>query len=81
LRQHGRNAPSWFELAGEFNLSLLSANLAASWTLVLPCGYMAVDWDTTVMNNADTKKEAVGRTYQRGRFHPQRHLSGSLATA
>jgi hypothetical protein len=32
---HGHHAPSWFELAGEFNLSLLSANHAmASWTLV-----------------------------------------------
>ena len=30
----------------------------------LPCGYMAVDWDTFVMNNSGTQKEAVGRTYQ-----------------
>ena len=25
---------------------------------------MAVDWDTFVMNNSGTQKEAVGRTYQ-----------------
>jgi hypothetical protein len=40
---------------------------------------MAVDWDTFVMNNADTKKEAVDRTYRCvDGFTPQRHLSGSL---
>ena len=30
----------------------------------LACGYMAVGWDTFVMNNSGTQKEAVGRTYQ-----------------
>ena len=60
------HAPSWFELASEFNLALLSAKYATGPVDfgALPCGYMAVDWDTFVMNNAGTKKEAVGRTYQ-----------------
>lgn len=60
------HAASWFELAGEFNLALLSAKYAAGPIDFgyLPCGYMPVDWDTFVMNNSGTKKEAVGRTYQ-----------------
>jgi hypothetical protein len=60
------HAASWFELAGEFNEALLSAKYATGPVDfgALPCGYMAVDWDTFVMNNAGTKKEAVGRTYQ-----------------
>ena len=60
------HAASWFELAGEFNLALLSAKYAGKPVDfgALPCGYMAVDWDTFVMNNAGTQKEAVGRTYQ-----------------
>jgi hypothetical protein len=59
-------AASWFELADEFNLALLSAKYTTGPVDfgALPCGYMAVDWDTFVMNNAGTKKEDVGRTYQ-----------------
>ena len=67
LRQRmDTHAPAWFELAGEFNLALLSAKYETGPVDFgpLPCGYMAVDWDTFVMNNAGTKKEAVGRTYQ-----------------
>ena len=67
LRQRmDTHAASWFELAGEFNLALLSAKYATGPVDfgALPCGYMAVDWDTFVMNNAGTQKEAVGRTYQ-----------------
>jgi hypothetical protein len=47
-------------------LALLSAKYAAGPVDfgALPCGYMAVDWDTFVMNNSGTQKEAVGRTYQ-----------------
>ena len=30
----------------------------------LACGYMTVGWDTFVMRNSDTQKEAVGRTCQ-----------------
>ena len=67
LRQRmDTHAASWFELAGEFNLALLSAKYATGPVDfgALPCGYMAVDWDTFVMNNSGTQKEAVGRTYQ-----------------
>ena len=67
LRQRmDTHAASWFELASEFNLALLSAKYATGPLDfgALPCGYMAVDWDTFVMNNAGTQKEAVGRTYQ-----------------
>ena len=49
LRQRmDTHAPSWFELAGEFNLALLSAKYATGPVDfgALPCGYMAVDWDT-----------------------------------
>ena len=67
LRQRmDTHAASWFELAGQFNLALLSAQYATGPVDfgALPCGYMALDWDTFVMNNAGTQKEAVGRTYQ-----------------
>ena len=67
LRQRmDSHAASWFELAGQFNEALLSAKYATGPVDfgALPCGYMAVDWDTFVMNNSGTKKEAVGRTYQ-----------------
>jgi hypothetical protein len=60
------HAASWFELAAQFNLALLSAKYATGPMDfgALACGYMAVDWDTFVMNNSGTQKEAVGRTYQ-----------------
>jgi hypothetical protein len=67
LRQRmDSHAPSWFELASQFNLALLSAHYATGPLDfgALPCGYMPVDWDTFVMNNSGTQKEAVGRTYQ-----------------
>jgi hypothetical protein len=67
LRQRmDTHAASWFELAGELNLALLSAKYASGSIDfgALPCGYMPVDWDTFVMNNSRTQKEAVGRTYQ-----------------
>ena len=67
LRQRmDTHAASWFELAGQFNLALLSATYATGPVDfgALPCGYMAVDWDTFVMNNSGTQKEDVGRTYQ-----------------
>lgn len=60
------HAQSWFTLVDEFNEALLSLK-AAGFTLdfgALPCGYMPIDWDTFVMNNEGSKKEAVGRTYQ-----------------
>jgi hypothetical protein len=67
LRQRmDAHAASWFELVSEFNVALLSAKYATGPVALgaLPCGYMAVDWDTFVMNNSGTQKEAVGRTYQ-----------------
>ena len=77
LRQRlDAHAASWFELAGEFNLALLWATYASAPVDfgALPCGYMAVDWDTFVMNNSGTQKEALGRTGQSGapRFSPHR---------
>ena len=60
------NALSWFGLVDELNEALLSpkgAGFAVDFG-ALPCGYMPIDWDTFVMNNAGTKKEDVGRTYQ-----------------
>ena len=82
LRQRmDTHAASWFELAGEFNLALLSAKYAAGPIDfgALPCGYMPVDWDTFVMNNSGTQKEAVGRTYQGvDGFTPSAAYLGSL---
>ncbi|MEY2838773.1 MAG: hypothetical protein RJB60_1072 [Pseudomonadota bacterium] len=82
LRQRmDTHAASWFEFAGEFNLALLSAKYASGPVDfgALPCGYMAVDWDTFVMNNSGTQKEAVGRTYQGvDGFTPSATYLGSL---
>ena len=67
LRQRlNTHASAWFELVDAFNLALLSARYAGKPVDfgVLPCGYMAVDWDTFVMNNSGTQKEGIGRTYQ-----------------
>ena len=82
LRQRmDTHAVSWFELASEFNLALLSAKYATGPVDfgALPCGYMAVDWDTFVMNNSGTQKEEVGRTYQGvDGFTPSATYLGSL---
>ena len=67
LRQRmDTHAAAWFELVQAFNEALLSAQYASGPVDfgALPCGYMAVDWDTFVMNNSGTQKEAVGRTYR-----------------
>ena len=67
LRQRlDANAANWFEFAQSMNERLLSGKYAGSGVDfgALPCGYMPVDWDTFVMNNDDSKKEDVGRTYQ-----------------
>ncbi|MGH6625680.1 MAG: IS1380 family transposase [Burkholderiaceae bacterium] len=67
LRQRlDTHAASWFELADELNMALLSAKYAGAAVNfgALPCGHMPVDWDTFVMDNSGTKKEDVGRTYQ-----------------
>ena len=82
LRQRmDTHAASWFELAGEFNQALLSAKYATGPVDfgALSCAYMAVDWDTFVMNNSGTQKEAVGRTYQGvDGFTPSATYPGSL---
>jgi hypothetical protein len=67
LRQRlDANAASWFELPQAMNERLLSGKYAGNRIDfgALQCGYMPIDWDTFVMNNDGSKKEAVGRTYQ-----------------
>jgi len=67
LRQRlDAHAPVWFDLVDTFNLALLSARHAGQPVDfgALSCGYMAVDWDTFVMDNSGTHKEGIGRTYQ-----------------
>jgi len=69
LRQRlDMHAASWFGLADELNLALLSGKLGVGGAGVdfgaLACGYMPLDWDTFVMDNSGTRKEDVGRTYQ-----------------
>jgi hypothetical protein len=82
LRQRmDTHAASWFELAGEFNLALLSAKYATGPVDfgALPCGYMAAVWDTFVMNNSGTQKEAIDCTYQGvDGFTPSATYLGSL---
>lgn len=67
LRQRfDTNAPDWLCLADTLNETLLSGSYAGRTVDfgALPCGYMPMDWDTFVMNNDGSQKEAVGRTYQ-----------------
>ncbi len=67
LRQRmDTHSASWFDLAEELNVALLSAKYAGKSVDfgALPCGYMPLDWDTFVMDNSGTNKEDVGRTYQ-----------------
>jgi hypothetical protein len=67
LRQRlDANALGWFELPQAMNERLLSGRYAGRCIDfgALPCGYVPIDWDTFVMNNDGSKKEAVGRTYQ-----------------
>lgn len=67
LRQRmNTHAEAWFDLADQCNMALLSGHYLGRPVDfgALACGFMALDWDTFVMNNADTKKEKVGRTYQ-----------------
>jgi hypothetical protein len=67
LRQRmDTHAASWFELNPQFNLALLLAKYAVSPVDfgTLACGYMALEWDTFLMNNSGTQTEAVGRSCQ-----------------
>ena len=66
LRQRmDTHAASWFELAPQMNQLLLSSRIngQAIDFGALSCGYTPVDLDTFAMDNGDTKKEMVGRTY------------------
>jgi len=66
LRQRlDAHAAEWFELIPKLNLKLLSSRIGGKPIDfgILPCGYTPVDCDTFSMDNSQTKKEAVGRTY------------------
>ena len=66
LRQRfDANASDWFELINDINQQLLKLRIDGKPIDfgVLDCGYTPIDLDTFVMNNDDSKKELVGRTY------------------
>lgn len=66
LRQRlDANASSWFDLAAQMNQSLLSSRINGKPIDfgALQCGYTPLDLDTFAMDNGNTKKELVGRTY------------------
>ncbi len=66
LRQRlDAHAAEWFELFPKLNLKLLSSRIGGKPIDfgTLPCGYTPIDCDTFPMDNSQTKKEAVGRTY------------------
>jgi len=66
LRQRlDTHASSWFELAEQINTAVLGIKIdgQAIDFGALPCGYVPLDIDTFVMDNSDTAKEHVGRTY------------------
>ena len=66
LRQRlDTQASDWFDLAAQINQALLGSRIQgrAIDFGALPCGYTPVDLDTFAMDNSDTQKELVGRTY------------------
>jgi hypothetical protein len=66
LRQRlDANASSWFDLAAQINQKLLNSRINGKPIDfgALECGYTLVDLDTFAMDNGNTKKELVGRTY------------------
>jgi len=66
LRQRlDTHALAWFELASTINEALLASRIGgrAIDFGALPSGYTPLDIDTFAMNNGNTKKELVGRTY------------------
>ncbi len=66
LRQRmNTHAVAWFDLASQINEALLSCRIQRQSLDFgsLPCGYTPLDIDTFAMDNSDTKKELVGRTY------------------
>jgi len=58
-------ASDWFELIPQLNQKLLSTRIGGKLIDfgILPCGYIPIDIDTFSMDNGQTRKEAVGRTY------------------
>ena len=58
-------ASDWFDLAAQINQALLSSRIEgrAIDFGALSCGYTPLDLDTFSMDNSDTQKELVGRTY------------------
>ena len=66
LRQRlDARAADWFDLSEQINQRLLSLRINGKPIDfgALPCGYTPIDLDTFAMDNGNTKKEAVGRTY------------------
>ena len=66
LRQRlDAHSSGWFNLVSHLNQKLLSSRINGKNIDfgILDSGYMPVDLDTFAMDNSDTKKELVGRTY------------------
>ena len=66
LRQRlDTHCTGWFDLVSHLNQKLLSSRINGKLIDfgILDSGYMPVDIDTFAMDNSDTKKELVGRTY------------------
>ena len=66
LRQRlDSQASDWFGLSEQINQALLSLRVNGKPIEfgALPCGYTPIDLDTFAMDNGNTKKELVGRTY------------------
>lgn len=66
LRQRlDAHSSGWFDLVSHLNQKLLSSRINGKNIDfgILDSGYMPVDLDTFAMDNSDSKKELVGRTY------------------
>ena len=66
LRQRlDSQASNWFGLSEQINQAVLSQRVNGKPIEfgALPCGYTPIDLDTFAMDNGNTKKELVGRTY------------------
>lgn len=66
LRQRlDSHAGDWFDLATQINQALLGSRIEGQAIDfgALPCGYTPLDLDTFAMDNSNTQKELVGRTY------------------
>ena len=66
LRQRlDSQARDWFGLSEQINRAVLGQRINGKPIEfgALPCGYTPIDLDTFAMDNGNTKKELVGRTY------------------